>query len=142
MHVSCSCSHFPTPRQLPFPVRADPGWAQAGAQECVFPMCVRTPARPRARARAHARPRAPRARARGLFAVNGERGGSVSSSLSDSLLGEQHPNISKICWDAESSFTVQIWPDSQKTLWFKKAFLVQKYHLCSKMAHLTHFGPF
>ena len=88
--VFSTCSHFGTPPEPPFRVRADPGWAQAGAQECVFPTCVRTPARAPARARALS----PTA-----FAVKGEEeeeeGGSVSSSLSDSLQGVQHPNISK-----------------------------------------------
>ncbi len=69
VHVSCSCSHFSTPRQPHFRPRAGPGPAPAGARECVFPTWVRTPAPARARAQTR------RTRARSVnpvFAVAGE----------------------------------------------------------------------
>jgi len=64
---------------------------------------------------AHARPRARARSPTSVFAVKGEGGGSVPPSLSDSLLGEQHPNISKICWDAERGAVVLIIPPSGTT---------------------------
>ena len=92
--VFSTCSHFGTPPELPFRVRADPGWAQAGAQECVFPTCVRTPARAPARARAVAHG----VRTEG----GGEEEGVPYPPLSQTLSKEYSiPTYLKICWDAE-----------------------------------------
>ena len=88
--VFSTCSHFGTPPEPPFRVRADPGWAQAGAQECVFPTCVRHPAR------APARALSPTA-----FAVKGGRGVSVPPP-SQTLPKEYSIQTDKICWDAET----------------------------------------
>ena len=103
------------PPPAPFPA---PSWSQAGPGRSSG-MCI-------SHVGAHARARA-RARAFPKFCVRSEGGegrGSVPSSLSDSLLGEQHPNISKICWDAERGAVVLIIPPSGTTFFTARAEII------------------